>query len=208
MMNGKRGRPPKTDEQANHREQLLEAAVRIIRRDGAQGLTVRNVCEEAGLSNGTFYHYFQNKDDLMMAFVREESFDGFPLQTPTVQIARRITELYLFLIHKYEALGLDFMKHFYTTDNRALSAYMGQENGSFAEGTVMLRCERELAQAQKEGVLSEHANVHELSVDLCTIVKGCVFEWALNDGSVEMETCLLRIVQRYLAAFLIGQRVR
>jgi len=206
-MNGKRGRPPKTAEQANHREQLLEAAVRIIRRDGAQGLTVRNVCEEAGLSNGTFYHYFQNKDDLMMAFVREESFDGFPLQTPTVQIARRITELYLCLIRKYEALGLDFMKHFYTTDNRALSAYMGQENGSFAEGTVMLRCERELALAQQEGVLSGQADVHELSVDLCTIVKGCVFEWALNDGNVEMETGLLRIVQRYLAAFLAEQRV-
>lgn len=206
-MNGKRGRPPKTAEQANHREQLLEAAVRIIRRDGAQGLTVRNVCEEAGLSNGTFYHYFQNKDDLMMAFVREDSFERFVLQTPTAQIARRITELYLCLIRKYEALGLDFMKHFYTTDNRALSAYMGQENGSFAEGTVMLRCERELALARREGVLSDQANVHELSVDLCTIVKGCVFEWALNNGGMEMETCLLRIVQRYLAAFLIGQRV-
>ena len=203
MMNGKRGRPPKTAEQANHRDQLLEAAVRIIRRDGAQGLTVRNVCEEAGLSNGTFYHYFQNKDDLMMAFVREESFDGFPLQTPIAQIARRITELYLCLIHKYEALGLDFMKHFYTTDNRALSAYMGQENGSFAEGTVMLRCERELAQAQKEGVLSEYANVHELSVDLCTIVKGCVFEWALNDGNPDMEQSLLRITERYLTGYLL-----
>ena len=201
-MNGKRGRPRKSAEQADHREQLLEAAVRIIRRDGAQGLTVRNVCEEAGLSNGTFYHYFKNKDDLMMAFVREESFDGFLLQTPTAQIAQRITELYLCLIHKYEALGLDFMKHFYTTDNRALSAYMGQENGSFAEGTVMLRCERELALAQQEGILSDQANVHELSVDLCTIVKGCVFEWALNDGNPDMEQSLLRITERYLTGYL------
>jgi len=98
-------------------------------------------------------------------------------------------------------LGCDFMKSFYTTGNRALSAYMGTEGGAFAPDTVMARCERELTSARVEGFLSADADPHELSKDICTIVKGCVFEWCLSDGRIDVEEALLRILKRYLKVF-------
>ena len=91
------------------------------------------------------------------------------------------------------------MKSFYTTGNTALSAYMGQTDGKFAEGTVMARCERELCDAQELGCLKKEADAHTLSMDICTIVKGCVFEWALDDGNMEIETALRRIIAAYFA---------
>ena len=197
-MAGKRGRPSKTAEQTDTKQQLIDAAVSLIKKYGADSITVRNVCDESGLSIGTFYHHFQNKDDLLMHFIREESFDSFVLETPLSDIAGRVCELYMHLIDRYLSLGEDFMKSFYTTGNTALSAYMGQENGQFAEGTVMARCERELIDAQEQGFLKKEADAHTLSMDICTIVKGCVFEWALDDGRMDIETSLRRIIVGYL----------
>ena len=199
-MNRKCGRPPKSAEPLDAQKKLIDTTVKLIKKYGADSITVRNVCEEAGLSIGTFYHHFQNKDDLLMHFVRETSFDRFVLETPLSDVPGRICELYMHLINRYMNLGEEFMKSFYTTGNKALSAYMGQEDGHYAEGTVMARCEKELDLAKQEGFLNTDADSHLLSIDICTIVKGCVFEWALNDGKMDIQTSLHRILDAYLSA--------
>ena len=197
-MANKRGRPSKTSEPTDAKQKLIDTTVELIKKYGADTITVRSVCEEAGLSIGTFYHHFQNKDDLLMYFVREASFDSFALETPLEDVAGRICELYMHLIDRYLALGEEFMKSFYTTGNKALSAYMGQSDGRFAEGTVMARCERELLEAQQQSYLKKEANAHTVSMDICTIVKGCVFEWALDDGQMDIAKALQRIISAYL----------
>ena len=195
------GRPSKTEAPIDARQKLIDAAIAIIRREGADAVTVRSVVEESGLSIGTFYHHFKNKDDLLMFFVKETSFDSFVLETPLEQFPERICELYFHLIDRYLDMGEDFMKRFYTTGNQALSAYMGEEDGYFAEGTVMARCERETEAAIAAGVLKNETNAHTFSMDVCTVVKGCVFEWALNGGNMEIREALLRIIKRYCASF-------
>ena len=195
----KRGRPPKTAEPQDAKQKLIDTTVELIKKYGADSITVRNVCEEAGLSIGTFYHHFKNKDDLLMHFVREASFDKFVLETPPSDVAGRVCELYMHLIDRYLALGEEFMKSFYTTGNKALSAYMGQSDGCFAEGTVMARCEKELLTAQAQGYLKKDADAHLMSMDICTIVKGCVVEWALNEGRINISQSMRRIVGQYLA---------
>jgi len=82
------------------------------------------------VSTGTFYHYFSDKNDLMMSFVREESFDDFDLKTPPKDVAGRQVELYMHLIRRYQALGKDFMKQFYTTDRRPKSTAGGPQGGT------------------------------------------------------------------------------
>lgn len=200
-MANKRGRPSKASVPTDAKQKLIDTTVELIKKYGADTITVRSVCEEAGLSIGTFYHHFQNKDDLLMYFVREASFDTFVLETPLEDVAGRICELYMHLIDRYLTLGEEFMKSFYTTGNKALSAYMGQENGCFADGTVMARCERELIDAREQGFLKKDADPHQLSMDICTIVKGCVFEWALDDGRMDIAESLHRIVKAYLETY-------
>ena len=200
-MANKRGRPSKASDPADAKQKLIDTTVELIKKYGADTITVRSVCEEADLSIGTFYHHFQNKDDLLMYFVREASFDNFVLETPLADVAGRVCELYMHLIDRYLTLGEKFMKSFYTTGNKALSAYMGQENGCFADGTVMARCERELIDAREQGFLKKDADPHLLSMDICTIVKGCVFEWALDDGRLDIAESLHRIVKAYLETY-------
>ena len=203
-MSNRSGRPSKGNERSS-REKIIDTAISIIRENGADALTVRNVCDTAGLSIGTFYHYFRDKDDLMMYFLKETSFDSFKLKTPLSNISGRISELYMHLIHKYMDLGLDFMKSFYSTGNRSLSAYMGEENGSFAEDSVMAISEKEMSEALDCGIIKPSSDIHLLCIDICTIVKGCVFEWCLNDGKPDIESSLNRILSNYMSNYLVNQ---
>jgi TetR/AcrR family transcriptional regulator, regulator of biofilm formation and stress response len=47
------------------REQILEAALRLIGRSGRQAVTHRAVAEEAGVPLGSTTYYFESRDDLL-----------------------------------------------------------------------------------------------------------------------------------------------
>ena len=201
-MSGKRGRPSKEEHSEDSRQKIIDTTIALIQANGADHITVRSVCKAADLSIGTFYHHFRDKDDLMMYFVRELPFDEYTLEAGLDHIGDRVSELYMRLIDLYMSFGEKFMKNFYHTSNRPLSAYMGEQDGRFEEGTVLARSEQELLASQDAGYIKKDADIHLLSKDICTIVKGCVFEWCLNDARPDVESIVYRIVNSYLTVYL------
>ena len=51
------------------RRRLLDAATRVVRRDGARALTLDAVAAEAGVSKGGLLYHFKSKHDLVQAMV-------------------------------------------------------------------------------------------------------------------------------------------
>jgi AcrR family transcriptional regulator len=50
------------------RDQLFDAAERVLARDGPAGLTSRAVTEEAGVAKGLIYRYFADLDEFLAEF--------------------------------------------------------------------------------------------------------------------------------------------
>ena len=61
---------PKIVDHDVQRVKFAEAAMRLIARHGLDGLTMRAVAAEAGLSYGSLFHYFNSTDELLMHAVR------------------------------------------------------------------------------------------------------------------------------------------
>ena len=201
----KSGRPPRAEgDAAQNRQLIIDTAARLIREKGTAALTVRSVCAAADIGTGTFYYHFRDKNDLLMSFISGPFYGSEALKTPVGQIADRIVELYMRLVGRYMELGLGFMKSFYTTDNQSLSAYMSERDGAFEPDTVMAQSEEELRAAREAGVVRADADVHLIGRDLCTIVKGCVFEWCLTGGTIDAEAVLRRIIRAYMQTYLAG----
>jgi len=49
------------------RDKLLEAGVKLVRRQGFAGTTVDQLCGEAGVTKGAFFYYFASKEALGVA---------------------------------------------------------------------------------------------------------------------------------------------
>lgn len=74
---------PKVVDPAERRRELAEAVWRVIRRDGLEHASVRNVAREAGLSMGSLRHYFESQGELL----------AFALRMVIERIERRIAAL-------------------------------------------------------------------------------------------------------------------
>ena len=55
------------------REMLLDAALAIISRDGFDRATMAEIAENAGMAKGTVYNYFETKEDILTALLRERA---------------------------------------------------------------------------------------------------------------------------------------
>ena len=61
---------PKVVDHDAQREKFVKAAMSLIARHGLEGVTMRAVSNEAGLSYGSLFHYFDSKDDLLKHAVK------------------------------------------------------------------------------------------------------------------------------------------
>ena len=64
---------PKIVDHDLQREKFAEAAISLIARHGLEGVTMRAVAKEAGLSYGSLFHYFESKDDLLKHAIRHST---------------------------------------------------------------------------------------------------------------------------------------
>lgn len=66
------GRPRRFDAETERR-MLLDAAVRVMARNGYLEMTVSDVLSGCGLSTRAFYRHFDTKDSLLLTLLRRES---------------------------------------------------------------------------------------------------------------------------------------
>ncbi len=85
------------------RRALLDAATRILDRDGQGGLSLRAVAREAGVSPAAPYHHFKDKSELMLA-IAEEGFDQLS------DYIRRTTDIAALPMERVAAIGLAYVE--------------------------------------------------------------------------------------------------
>jgi TetR/AcrR family transcriptional repressor of nem operon len=76
------------------KEKLLSAAQQLMLEKGYWGTTVEDICGAAGLTKGSFFHYFKSKDDLTKAAIerfgseRMDAFCSAPCRTESDPLQR------------------------------------------------------------------------------------------------------------------------
>ncbi len=65
------GRPPASEDRADSRTHLLDAAAGVFAERGFRAATVDQITAAAGLSKGTFYWNFATKEDLFLTLLEE-----------------------------------------------------------------------------------------------------------------------------------------
>ncbi|MEU8797499.1 TetR/AcrR family transcriptional regulator [Spirillospora sp. NPDC048819] len=66
-------RPPAPRRQGAAWTRVFEAATRLFYAEGVHAVGVDRIIAEAGVAKATFYHHFPGKDDLVRAYIVEQS---------------------------------------------------------------------------------------------------------------------------------------
>ncbi len=95
--------------QHDSKTRLLDAALKVVREKGYTATRIEDVCAEAGVTKGSFFHHFKSKDDLALAAVAhwDETTSDLFAQAPYHDHADPLDRLLAYLEFRKELLGGD-----------------------------------------------------------------------------------------------------
>ncbi|MGF7002796.1 AcrR family transcriptional regulator [Lachnospiraceae bacterium PFB1-21] len=175
---------------------IFAAAKTILERDGYEKLSLKNICQEAGVSNGSFYHHFKTKDDLLSYYIEEqpEAFHTDFAKTGDIQVIKKnIISVYLNYAHYCETLGVEFMANYYTPKNQSLNPSIRTKRPY-----PIVTVENYLQKCLDAGVIALPYELEQITTDIRMLVIGNVFEWCLKKGQAPFASNMERSLATYL----------
>ena len=178
------------------KQRIFHAAKKILQEQGYESLSLKNICKEAGVSNGSFYHHFDSKEDLLSFYIEEQPvIDANLLEIPSSADETKETIILVYL--NYAAycreLGARFIENYYTPKNQALNPTKRTER-SYPIVTVRSYLENAIA----ANVIVPSLAIEEITTDIRMLIIGNVFEWCLRPEVVDFEGNIRRSLGQYL----------
>jgi AcrR family transcriptional regulator len=183
----------------DYRERLCDAALVLFRHQGYERTAVDQITWQAGLSKGTFFNYFPNKETLLRylgglgfaklgvgAFACAGSAQG----TPAAQIAQMLIILAAYLESERELLRLVLRQGI------GLDALRAGDAGGFS---IHLMAASLLHQAQGAGQLAGDLDAELLALVLDTLYCQELVRWCKAERSYPLAERLVALVHVLLA---------
>ena len=183
------------------KERIFLAAKQILKKDGYENLSIKNICKKAGVSNGSFYHHFKTKDDLLSYYIEEQpqlSPSLLHLPSGNKEAKDTIIQVYLNYAAYCKNLGVDFISNYYTPKNQALHPTTRTER-TYPIVTVQNYLEKALSSGRVKLAYS----IKDIATDIRMLVIGNVFEWCLHKGNTDFENNLKRSLDCYLTSIFL-----
>ena len=193
---------------SDKRRQIIDSTIKLLHKTGFEKVSVRAICQNAGISIGTFYHYFRDKDDLLHAVLG--GIDEYLLD----EIQPRLT--CDSQLENLRAFVLSFADNTVST---------GSVYGSIISSTnVPLPATEEDRAREHErplygiprGILQEGQLTGEFSPDfdadyvtdiLILFLRGCAMDWARRRFSYDLRVSISRFFDS-ISPFLTGFRAQ
>jgi len=182
------------------KNRIFQASKVILKTEGYEALSLKNICKEAGVSNGSFYHHFKSKDDLLSYYIEEQpKIAPDLLENPkdVAGVKETIIQVYLNYVRYCEELGVEFLASYYDTKNQALNPET-RTRRPYPILTVQEYVEKAIA----ADVVKINVKIEEFTTDIRMIVIGNVFEWCLRNGMVDFSGNMKRSLGKYLDSTL------
>ncbi len=178
------------------KDKIFLAAKDILQRDGYDALSIKNICELAGVSNGSFYHHFSTKEDLLSYYIEHlPGNNSHMFSTPSSldEAIHSIIQVYLNYVDYCQELGVAFLSNYYVPRNEALNPHKRTER-AYPIITVQQYLERGI----EAGTLKTDLEMDDITTDIRMLIIGNVFEWCINNGEVNFKANIERSLRIYL----------
>ncbi|MFT2706638.1 TetR/AcrR family transcriptional regulator [Clavibacter zhangzhiyongii] len=198
---------PRLIDHARREDELAEAVWRVIRRDGASGVSVRTVAAEAGLSTGSLRHSFPSRIDLMAhatALVARRVAERTGSRRGDADPRRRVIRVLA------EHLPLDDARRAEAEVTAALLADAAshprlREVRAAAHAAARETCLSQLAQLRAAGLLRPDANPEAEADHLQALLAGLALQLLVAEPDPARGARALGVLERHVDA-LVARR--
>ena len=179
----------------NSYENILAAVGRIAKTQSYSKMTVRQICKEAGVATGTFYHFFSGKADLISSHLRlgqQERADNLQC---LLQHGDAIDKLRVFA-ENYAAMnleaGLEELK----------SLFSPSENWAHDRQPILTVLHSIFSEGQSNGTFISSVPASEMTEIAITFLRGCSYSWCVKEGAFDIEERMQTLINIITHSFI------
>ena len=169
---------------------IYNAATDAIDAHGVENITIRDVCQRAGISTGKFYHFYPTKQHLlnrmidhMENYYRDEvvpALHGDPLE--------KLDQLILSYIKRITRRGLGYARrNIVFANDGGLSIKNLQDQYRWQAFLTVV------TEGQKQGLIKTDVNGNTLVSLIFTFMQGLTIQWCQTDGEEDIFLFLNRL---------------
>lgn len=156
------------------KSKLLAAAAELFGSNEIERVGVREICARAGVTTGTFYHYFKGKDDILdRLYLNRDAAFGLSLKqlSDNPPYVEGIVSFFADNLARIVAEdGIDFTRHRLFTlrkrSNDDMNLYIGMD--------------ALVAKAIANGELARGSDVQKVRDYLFLVFRGVTYEWCIS----------------------------
>jgi AcrR family transcriptional regulator len=179
---------PQTARGRRTRAALLASARRVFERDGFLEARVTDIAEDAGVAHGTFYTYFDSKEEVFRALivdlmeqvlnVARARRDGPPVSP--YQAIREANHAYVVMYRENARLMLIWSQ--VAGSNPVIAELLQQQKAAFTD-----RAERGLRRLQEQGLANRDVDTKYVAKALGGMVSEFCSQWSAHGLDFELE---------------------
>jgi TetR/AcrR family transcriptional regulator, transcriptional repressor for nem operon len=171
---------PQTETIMQHQHEsktkLLDATLKVVRAKGYSATRIEDVCAEAGLTKGSFFHHFKSKEDLALSAVAhwDATTAAFFARAPYHEAADPLSRLIAYI---------EFRKAILTGDLPDFTCFVG----TIVQETYQTHPEVSVAAA---GTISGHARTLEADIRAAMREHGAPGRWTPESLALHIQAVI------------------
>ncbi|WP_162529707.1 TetR/AcrR family transcriptional regulator [Nocardioides caldifontis] len=168
---------------AERRGLLVDAAIRVMAREGVPNTTTRMIVAEAGMQIGVFHYCFRSKEELVLEVMKTITDRNFDAVGSAIRDASQPSEMIALALDAYWThVQRAPMEHLVTYE---LTQHALRRPGGEADARAQYRSytdgmEAFLTAAAATGGFSWRAPVPMLARYVLAVIEGVTFQWLVN----------------------------
>ncbi len=177
-------------------EKIRSAVDKLVEQKGFAAMTIRDICSEAGIKTGGFYHHFSSKDELLFDRYRRTNQYFTALYETRIQGMQAIEGLHLvvdayFAYLKSRVLSVMLQYHITYTANR--SQWQAREPEACL-GVIT----RLMQQGVESGEMAAAARPQDLTDFLWCLIRGATERYCATSGSFLQQSGIEQMIHQWI----------
>lgn len=190
--------------QANKtKKNIMDTSWRLIKEYGYDAVTIKQICEEANVSTGAFYHHLRNKEEIIIQGYSEcdDYFDEYVIHNlKSKNSIDKILEYIEYQTEYAKEFGIKLMTQIYRAQLIENNDFFLSDDRSLPRHLTEL-----IQEAQEMGILTSDYKAKQICHELLLISRGVIFNWSLISGDFNLSEYCKEMVLHHLHYFMVNK---
>ncbi len=183
------------------KSRIVSAAWKLFYQQGYDNTTIDDILEEAHVSRGSFYHYFDGKDSLpaSLGYLFDEKYEELsktmgPDMNPIEKLIFMNQELFLMIEN---TVAVDLLSRLFSSQLVSSS-----ERSLLDTNRTYYKLLRQVTiEAQQQGLFRPEFTTNDITHAYAMFERGLMYDWCLSNGNYSLRQYSAQLLPKFLQDF-------